>query len=59
MIMTWMIFIHVLAAIPFFLAPAACAAMVYKLRSETDFTRIRAMLDLFVSTFQVWCCLLS
>ena len=54
MLVTWLIFIHVLAAITFFLAHGASAAMIFKLRTETDFTRIRAMLDLSVSTFRVY-----
>lgn len=54
MLVRWLVFIHVLAAITFFLAHGAAAAMVFKVRSETDFARIRAMLDLAVSTFKVY-----
>lgn len=54
MLVRWFVFIHVLSAITFFLAHGAAAAMVFKVRSETDFTRIRAMLDLSVSTFKVY-----
>ena len=54
MLVRWLVFIHVLAAITFFLAHGAAAAMVFKVRSETDFARIRAMLDLTVSTFQAY-----
>jgi hypothetical protein len=54
MLVRWLVFIHVLSAITFFLAHGAAAAMVFKVRSETDFTRIRAMLDLSVSTFQAY-----
>ena len=54
MLVRWLVFIHVLSAITFFLAHGAAAAMVFRVRSETDFTRIRAMLDLSVSTFQVY-----
>ena len=50
----WLVFLHVLSAITFFLAHGAAAAMVFKVRSETDFTRIRAMLDLSQSTFLVY-----
>jgi hypothetical protein len=50
----WLMYLHVLAAITFFLAHGAAAAMVFKVRSETDFVRIRAMLDLSVSTFQLY-----
>jgi hypothetical protein len=54
MLVRWLVFIHVLSAITFFLAHGAAAAMVFRVRSEADFTRIRAMLDLSVSTFQVY-----
>ena len=54
MLVRWLVFIHVLSAITFFLAHGAAAAMVFKVRSETDFARIRAMLDLSVSTFKVY-----
>jgi hypothetical protein len=54
MLVRWFVFLHVLSAITFFLAHGAAAAMIYKVRSETDFTRIRAMLDLSASTFQVY-----
>jgi hypothetical protein len=46
----WLIFLHVLAAITFFLAHGSSAAMAFKIRKETDFTRIGAMLDLSWST---------
>lgn len=46
----WLIFVHVLAALTFFLAHGASAAMAFKIRKETDFTRIGAMLDLSWST---------
>ena len=54
MLVRWFVFLHVLSAITFFLAHGAAAAMVFKVRSETDFTRIRAMLDLGVSTFKAY-----
>lgn len=54
MLVRWLVFIHVLSAITFFLAHGAAAAMVFKVRSETDFVRIRAMLDLAVSTFKAY-----
>ncbi|HNC90748.1 MAG TPA: hypothetical protein PLD33_15805 [Anaerolineales bacterium] len=54
MLVRWLVFIHVLSAITFFLAHGAAAAMVFKVRSETDFARIRAMLDLSVSTFKAY-----
>jgi hypothetical protein len=46
MLVRWLVFIHVLSAITFFLAHGASAAMVFKLRSETDLARIRPLLDL-------------
>jgi hypothetical protein len=49
----WLIFLHVLAALSFFLAHGASAAMAFKIRKETDFTRIAAMLDLSWSTANV------
>jgi hypothetical protein len=54
MLVRWLVFIHVLSAVTFFLTHGAAAAMVFKIRSETDFVRIRAMLDLAVSTFQAY-----
>jgi hypothetical protein len=46
----WLIFLHVLAVLTFFLAHGASAAMAFKIRNERDFARIRAMLDLSWST---------
>src|SRR5215510_8747823 len=46
----WLIFLHILSAISFFLAHGTSAAMAFQLRKETDFNRIRAMLDLSLST---------
>src|SRR3989304_4380836 len=46
----WLIFLHVLAALTFFLAHGTSAAMAFKIRKETDFTRIGAILDLSWST---------
>jgi len=53
MLVRWLVFIHVLSAITFFLAHGASAAMIFKLRSETDFARIRALLDLSISYVNV------
>ncbi|HJS18873.1 MAG TPA: hypothetical protein VJ785_08990, partial [Anaerolineales bacterium] len=50
LLIRWLIFVHILSAISFFLAHGASAAMAFKIRNETDFTRIRAMLDLSWST---------
>jgi hypothetical protein len=49
----WLIFLHVLSALTFFLAHGTSAAMAFKLRRETDFARIRAMLDLSDSTIEI------
>jgi len=49
----WLIFLHVLAALTFFLAHGTSAAMAFQLRKETDFARIRAMLDLSDSTLEI------
>ena len=46
----WLIFLHILAALTFFLAHGTSAAMAFKVRKETDFARIGAMLDLSWST---------
>jgi hypothetical protein len=49
----WLIFLHVLSALTFFLAHGASAAMAFKVRKETDLVRIRAMLDLSESTIEI------
>lgn len=49
----WLIFIHILGAITFFLAHGTSIAMAFQLRKETDFSRIRALLDLSMSTMVV------
>lgn len=49
----WLVFLHVLSAMTFFLAHGTSVAMAFKVRSETDFTRIRALLDLSASTIGV------
>lgn len=49
----WLVFIHILSALTFFLAHGASIAMAFKIRAETDFARIRAMLDLSASTIGV------
>ena len=46
----WLIFLHVLAALTFYMAHGASATMAFKVRKETDFARIRAVLDLSNST---------
>lgn len=47
----WLIFLHILSALTFFLAHGTAVAMAFQLRKETDFARIRAMLDLSATTF--------
>ena len=54
MLVRWLVFLHVLSVISFFLFHGASAAVVFKVRKETDFARIRAMLDLSQSTFMVF-----
>jgi hypothetical protein len=46
----WLVFLHILSAITFFLAHGTSAAMTFQVRKETDFSRIRALLDLSWST---------
>ena len=46
----WLVFLHVLSVITFFLGHGTSVAMAFQLRKETDFARIRAMLDLSSST---------
>ena len=46
----WLVFLHILSALSFFLAHGASAAMAFRIRKETNFDRIRAMLDLSWST---------
>ena len=49
----WLIFLHTLSAITFFLGHGTSIAMAFRLRKETDLARIRAMLDLSESTMIV------
>src|SRR5262245_27896297 len=49
----WLIFLHVLSALTFYLAHGTSAFMAFKVRKETDFARIRAMLDLSLSSMIV------
>ncbi|HEX9331384.1 MAG TPA: hypothetical protein VF896_05825 [Anaerolineales bacterium] len=53
LLVRWLIFLHVLSAITFFLAHGTSAAMMFKVRNETDLVRIRAMLDLSDSTLEI------
>jgi hypothetical protein len=52
-LLPWLVFLHTLSALAFFLAHGTSVAMAFKIRSETDFARIRAMLDLSASTVGV------
>ena len=53
MLIRWLIFIHVLSAITFFLAHGTSAAMAFQLRKETNIERIRTMLGLSGKTIMV------
>src|SRR6266498_3069458 len=53
LLVRWLIFLHVLSSITFFLAHGTSAAMIFKVRSETELARIRTMLDLTDSTLEV------
>ena len=48
----WLVFLHVLSAFTFFFAHGTSVAMAFKIRSETNFDRIRAMLDLSAFTIR-------
>lgn len=50
----WLVFIHVLAALTFFLAHGASASMAFQLKKERELARIRAMLDLSGTSFAVF-----
>ena len=50
LLIRWLVFVHILAALTFFLAHGTSAAMAFQIRKETDFARIRALLDLSWST---------
>ena len=49
----WLIFLHILSALTFYMAHGVSATMAFKVRKETDFARIRAMLDLSESTLEI------
>jgi hypothetical protein len=53
LLIRWLVFLHVLSALTFFLAHGTSAAMAFRVRRETDFARIRAMLDLSESTIEL------
>lgn len=49
----WILFLHLLSGFTFFLTHGTSVAMAFKIRSETNFERIRAMLDLSASTIMI------
>lgn len=49
----WLVFIHILSALTFFLAHGTSAAMAFQIRKETNIERIRAMLDLSGTTIML------
>lgn len=46
----WLVFLHTLSALLFFLAHGTSVAMAFQIRKERDFARIGAMLDLSLVT---------
>jgi hypothetical protein len=50
LLVRWLVFLHILAVITFFLAHGTSAVMAFQVRKERDFSRIRALLDLSWST---------
>jgi hypothetical protein len=54
MLVRWLVWVHVLSIITFFLGHGAGAAMAFRIRKETNPERMRAMLDLSSSPFMVF-----
>jgi hypothetical protein len=54
MIVRWLVPLHVLSVITFFMAHGASHAMALKIRKETNPQRMRGMLDLSSSTFLLY-----
>ena len=52
-VVPWIVFLHVLSSMTFFLSHGASVAMAFRLRHEKELDRIRAMLDLSGSTIGV------
>lgn len=50
MVIRWLTYLHILAALTFFLSHGTSVAMAFKIRKETNIDRIKAMLDLSGST---------
>lgn len=48
----WLVFLHTLSALLFFLAHGTSVAMAFQIRNEKEFARIGALLDLSASTFK-------
>jgi hypothetical protein len=49
----WLVFLHILSALLFFLAHGTSIAMAFQIRKEKDFTRVGALLDLSKATMWV------
>lgn len=49
----WLVFLHTLSALLFFLAHGTSVAMAFQIRKEKEFARIGAMLDLSAATIGV------
>ncbi len=49
----WLVFLHTLSALLFFLAHGTSVAMAFQIRKEKEFARIGAMLDLSMTTMGV------
>ena len=54
MLVRWLVPLHALSVITFFLAHGAGHAMAFRIHEETSLERMRAMLDLSSSTFLVY-----
>jgi len=50
----WLVFIHVLAALTFFLAHGASAAVAFRLKKERELARIQAVLDASATSLNVF-----
>jgi len=49
----WIVFIHILSALAFFMAHGASAVMAFQIRREQNLDRIRALLDLSYTALPV------
>lgn len=50
----WLVFLHVLAALTFFLAHGASAAVAFRLKRESEPARLQALLDVSVTALSVF-----